>query len=234
MKFKIRLLPLVIFAASLTLSLKAGTLWHDFQVSWTTPALAKSKQPGTEASNKSTSEISGPDAEKKTASEDANPVDGASKSKASATSLRFDAATATDTEIELLQKLVKRREKLERLEHRLDLRESMLLATERRIDSKITELTKIKKTIEQLLKTHDTQQEAKLRSLVKIYENMKPKQAARIFDRLDLGILLDVVERMRESKTAPIMANMTPARAKSVTAALVSRRTLPTPRRRLP
>ena len=92
-------------------------------------------------------------------------------------------------------------------------------------------LAKIKATIEQLLKKHDIQQEAKLKSLVKIYENMKPKQAARIFDRLDLGILLDVVERMRESKTAPIMANMTPARAKSVTAALVSRRMLPKPQR---
>lgn len=226
-----RLLPLVIFAASLTLSLKAGTLWHDFQVSWATPAVAESKAPGSEAPNKSNSEKSGLLAENKPAPTDANPVGGASKSKASSTSPRFDAATATDTEIELLQKLVKRREKLERLEHLLDLRETMLSATERRIDTKITELAKIKKTIEQLLKKHDTQQESKLKSLVKIYENMKPKHAARIFDRLDLGILLDVVERMRESKTAPIMANMTPARAKSVTAALVSRGMLPKPRR---
>ncbi len=231
---KIRLLPLVIFAASLTLSLKIGTLWQDVRVSWSTPAVAESKEPGTDTSKKSKSENSGPDAEKKSAPENTGPDDGASKSKASPTSSRFDAATASDTEIELLQKLVKRREKLERREHRLDLRESMLSATERRIDTKITELAKIKTTIEQLLKKQNAQQEAKLKSLVKIYENMKPKQAARIFDRLDLGILLDVVERMRESKSAPIMANMTPARAKSVTAALVSRSKLPTPQRRAP
>ena len=110
----------------------------------------------------------------------------------------------------------------------------MLSAAERRIDTKISELAKIKATIEQLLKKHDAKQEAKLKSLVKIYENMKPKDAARIFDRLELSILLDVVERMRESKTARIMANMTPARAKSVTSALAQRGTLPTPRRRRP
>ena len=234
MKFKIRLLPLVIFAASLTLSLKIGTLWQDVRVSWSTPAVAESKEPGTEVSKKSKSEKSGPDAEKKSAPEDAGPDDGASRSKASSTSSQFDAATASDTEIELLQKLVKRREKLERREHRLDLRESMLSATERRIDTKITELAKIKTTIEQLLIRHDAQQETTLKSLVKIYENMKPKDAARIFDRLDLGILLDVVERMRESKTAPIMANMAPARAESGTSALGARRPRPRPRRRLP
>ncbi len=234
MKFKIRILPLVIFAASLTLSLKAGTLWQDVRVTWTPPAVAESKEPVTKAPKKSKSEKSEPDAEKLSAPENAGSVGAASRRKASSTSSQFDAASATDTEIELLQKLVKRREKLERLEYQFDLRESMLSATERRIDTKITELAKIKTTIEQLLKKHDVQQEAKLKSLVKIYENMKPKHAARIFDRLDLGILLDVVERMRETKTAPIMANMTPARAKSVTAALISRRTLPTPQRRIP
>ena len=114
---KIRLLPLVIFAASLTLSLKVGTLWQDVRVSWSTPAAAESKEPGADASKKSMSKESGSDA-----GENAGSVNAASKNKASSTSSQFDAATATDTEIELLQKLVKRREKLERLEHRLDCR----------------------------------------------------------------------------------------------------------------
>jgi len=237
MKIKLRLLPLVIFAASLTLSLKVGTLWQDVQVSLATPAVAKSKEPEPDTSKKPNAEDTAPDPDKKAAPESDESKSSAAKKKpaengkSAATSAPFDAATATDNEIELLQKLAKRREKLNRREQQLDLRQSMLSATERRIDTKIGELSKIKSTIEQLLKKHDNQQEAKLKSLVKIYENMKPKDAARIFDKLDLGILLDVVERMRESKTAPIMAKMTPARAKSVTAALVSRRTLPKPRR---
>ena len=211
MKLKVRLLPLVIFSAALTLSLKVGTLWEDVRVSWSSPAVAEAKKTDTESDGKK--------------------AKAGSKVEEKSDPPEFDAATVTDSEIELLQKLAERRQKLERRENGLNLRESILSATERRIDSKVDELTKIQVTIENLLKKHDVQQEAKLRSLVKIYENMKPKDAARIFDRLELTILLDVVERMRETKTAPIMANMAPARAKSVTSALVARRTLPPPRR---
>ena len=211
MKLKVRLLPLVIFSAALTLSLKVGTLWEDVRVSWSSPAVAEAKKTDTESDGKK--------------------AKAGSKVEEKSDPPEFDAATVTDSEIELLQKLAERRQKLERRENGLNLRESILSATERRIDSKVAELTKIQATIENLLKKHDVQQEAKLRSLVKIYENMKPKHAARIFDRLELTILLDVIERMRESKTAPIMANMAPARAKSVTSALVARRTLPSPRR---
>ncbi len=218
---KIRLLPLVIFAASLTLSLKIGTLWQDFGVSWSTPAVAQAKKPAADAPTTSKSASAKP--EKKP--DKAGGKEGPEPSG-------FDASTATDTEIELLQKLAKRRGQLEQRERQIEMRQSILSATERRIDAKIVDLTKIKATIEGLLKKHDAQQEAKFKSLVKIYENMKPKDAARIFDRLELGILLEMVERMRESKTAPIMANMSPARANSVTTALAKRRTLPRPGQR--
>ena len=56
-----------------------------------------------------------------------------------------------------------------------------------------------------------------------------PQNAARIFEQLEMEILLDVVERMREAKTAPIFAAMDPSKAKSVTARLAERRALPDP-----
>ncbi|MFT5488856.1 MAG: flagellar motility protein MotE (MotC chaperone), partial [Alphaproteobacteria bacterium] len=86
-----------------------------------------------------------------------------------------------------------------------------------------------KTQIQGLLKKHDKEQEAKLRSLVKIYESMKPKSAARIFEKLEMDILLDVVERMREAKTSLIFAAMDPATAKAVTSRLAERRELPHP-----
>ena len=58
---------------------------------------------------------------------------------------------------------------------------------------------------------------------------MKPKNAARIFERLEMEILLDVVERMREAKTSLIFAAMDPAKAKAVTSRLAERRELPHP-----
>jgi len=59
---------------------------------------------------------------------------------------------------------------------------------------------------------------------------MKPKDAARIFEELDMEVLLEVVERMKERKTAPILAQMNPQRAKTVTLELAQRRELPVPR----
>ena len=56
---------------------------------------------------------------------------------------------------------------------------------------------------------------------------MKPKDAARIFDELDMVVLLPVVERMKERVTAPILAKMNAAKARAITEELASRRDLP-------
>ena len=66
-----------------------------------------------------------------------------------------------------------------------------------------------------------------MQRLVKIYEAMKPKDAARIFDQLDMNILLQVVERMAERRVAPILADMSPKRANELTAEIASRRQMP-------
>ena len=74
---------------------------------------------------------------------------------------------------------------------------------------------------------HGEKEEQQLNSLVTIYENMKPKDAARIFGELDMVVLLDVIERMKERKVAPILAAMNPKRAKAITIELAQRRDFP-------
>src|SRR3546814_15442768 len=106
----------------------------------------------------------------------------------------------------------------------MDEREVLLKAAEQRIDQKIGELESLQSSIEALLVTHDEQSEAQMQSLVKIYESMKPKDAARIFEELDMEVLLEVVERMKERKTAPILAELNTQRAKPVTIELAPRR----------
>ncbi len=66
-----------------------------------------------------------------------------------------------------------------------------------------------------------------MKSLVKIYENMKSKDAARILEELDMDILLELAERMREAKMAPILAQMDLNKAKAITVELATRRQLP-------
>ncbi|MBI4183078.1 MAG: hypothetical protein HY521_03655 [Proteobacteria bacterium] len=141
--------------------------------------------------------------------------------------LPADPTLFTRAEIELLQGLAVRRDEIERRESEIVQREGLLQAAEKRLDKKIADLKELKTTIEGLLKKYGEQEEEKLKSLVKIYEAMKPRDAARIFEQLDLPIVLDVVERMREAKTAPIFAAMDPERAKTLTAAIAERRQLP-------
>ena len=133
----------------------------------------------------------------------------------------------SDEELALLQRLVKRREALEGRARELERREALLNATEARIEDKMTELKALQTLIEDLLIQHDEQEEAQLESLVKIYESMKPKQAAAIFEQLDMVVLLEVIGRMKERKSAPVLAKMNPARAKEITLELAQRREMP-------
>ena len=54
---------------------------------------------------------------------------------------------------------------------------------------------------------------------------MRPKDAATIFNDLDNAVLIPVLDRMKDAKAAPILAAMTPERARAVTAQLAQTRT---------
>ena len=92
---------------------------------------------------------------------------------------------------------------------------------------KIAELQNLRATIDGLIKKFDAQEDNKLKSLVKIYENMKPKEAAQIFEDLEMETLLEMSERMKERKLAAIIAKMTPEKAREVTVELRRLRELP-------
>lgn len=133
---------------------------------------------------------------------------------------------ASAQEVQVLQQLAARREALNARAEDIDRRADVLRAGEARLDQKLRELRDLETLLQGLLKAHDTQQEEQIRSLVKIYENMKPKDAARILEELEMATLLQVAERMSERKLAPVMANMNPAKAKAITEELAKLRQL--------
>lgn len=138
-----------------------------------------------------------------------------------------DPTTYTRAEIELLANLAQRREVLEQRAREIDLRESLLAAAEKRIDERIAELKKLEGSIKQIVQQYDKQEEQNLQGLVKVYENMKPKDAARIFEKLDANVLLGVVERMKETKLAAVLADMPPTVAQEITVRLATRKQIP-------
>ncbi|MCA8933672.1 MAG: hypothetical protein KDA49_14445, partial [Rhodospirillaceae bacterium] len=104
---------------------------------------------------------------------------------------------------------------------------ALLEVAEQRIDEKIEELHQLRDELEGLLADLSGQQDEQMASLVRIYETMRPGDAATIFNGLDMPVLLDVLQQMSERRSAPILAAMEPERARQVTAELALRRELP-------
>ena len=225
---RIKFLPLTIFAATLMLTVKIGDIWDGFDglINGTIQVSEAIAQPAEEDA-KPAAKDGQPAAGEKTA-EQAVPAALKDEPQGQISKLiTNDPTLLTPAEIDLLQQLAERRQVLESREQEFELRTGLLAAAESRIDKKVEELKVLRETISGLIKTFDAQQDAKLLSLVKIYENMKPKEAARIFEALEMDTLLEVAERMKERKLAPIMAKMHPEKARDMTVELSRLRQLP-------
>jgi flagellar motility protein MotE (MotC chaperone) len=131
----------------------------------------------------------------------------------------------SDSERGLLLDLRSRRAELDKAADALTTREAALNAAEKRIASRVDELNGLQQRLEALEAARKEHEEANWRGLVKLYENMRPHDAATIFNDLDLAVLLQVLDRMNERKAAPILAAMQPDRARQVTAELARLRT---------
>ncbi len=138
--------------------------------------------------------------------------------------LSFDPTTLTQAEIETLQRLAERRDLIEQRERELGVKEGLLRAAESRIDGKIGQLQDLEQSIEGLLAKYDEKKQGEIEQLVRIYGAMKPKDAARIFDSLEMPILLAVVQSMKENKIAPILAAMNSSKATALTEEMSVRR----------
>ncbi len=131
------------------------------------------------------------------------------------------------SEIALLQDLSARRQELDAREAGFETRERLLAEAERRIDEKIAQLAQLEKEILALVEVQETTDNEKLDSLVRVYERMRPRDAARILESLDISLQLEVATRMREIKRAAILSAMDPAAARDLTNRLASRAQLP-------
>jgi flagellar motility protein MotE (MotC chaperone) len=131
----------------------------------------------------------------------------------------------SDSERAVLLELRERRKELEAREATLTARESMLAAAEKRLSSRVEELQGLQKKLESLDAGHRQQEDAAWQGLVKVYETMKPRDAAVIFNDLGMQVLLAVVGRMKEAKAAAILAAMAPDKARDVTTQLALSRT---------
>jgi len=127
---------------------------------------------------------------------------------------------------QLLEQMAARRTELDEWKKDLDLRASLIEASSHKLDEKIAKLETLKAVTQKLLDEYKVEDNNKIKSMVKVYENMKPKDAATVFDKLDMPILLEIVEQMNERKLSAILAKMDSSNAKKLTEKIIENRDL--------
>ena len=123
----------------------------------------------------------------------------------------------------VLGRLQERRQELDARSREMDMRESLLKAAEKRVEAKLAELKEMEGRVKAATVTREKNETDRFKGIVAMYESMKPKDAARIFDRLDLRILVDVSTQMKPRQMAEILAQMSPESAERLTVELATR-----------
>ncbi|MBA4011292.1 MAG: hypothetical protein C0481_05440 [Phenylobacterium sp.] len=132
-------------------------------------------------------------------------------------------AGLSPAELQVLQSLGARRGQLDKREQDLDVQLALMAAAEAKLDAKIQALNGMKGDIAKLMVDADEKEQAEIDRLVKVFELMKPKDAAPRMVLLDDAVRLPVASRMKERALSPIIANMPPVEAKKLTEALAAR-----------
>ena len=130
---------------------------------------------------------------------------------------------ASPGERAVLERLQERRQELDDRSRSMDMRENLIKAAEQRINAKMAELRGMETQVDGAQTSRQKNNSARFKDLVAMYENMKSKDAARIFDRLDLKILVEVSTQMKPAKMAEILGLMTPESAERLTVELANR-----------
>ncbi len=123
----------------------------------------------------------------------------------------------------ILERLQSRRQELDARAREIDIRESLLKATEKRIDSKVEELKAVESRISAAKEQKAEAENARFKGLVTTYESMKPKDAAKVFDRLEMSVLIEIASQIAPRKMSDIMGLMQPEAAERLTVELARR-----------
>jgi flagellar motility protein MotE (MotC chaperone) len=123
----------------------------------------------------------------------------------------------------ILESLQKRRTELDARSRELDMREDLLRAAEKRLEGRLAELKELETRVDQSLQKKTEGDAARFKNVVTMYESMKAKDAAKIFDGLDIKVLLDVAKAINPRQMSEILAQMSPDTAQRLTTELAMR-----------
>ena len=132
-------------------------------------------------------------------------------------------AMPTGAERAIFERLQQRREELDTRARELDIRESLIQSAEKRMDGGSPNSRMPRDGIKVETEQKNEAETARLKGLVTMYQNMKPRDAAKIFDRLEMDVLLAVASQINPRQMAEILAQMSPDVAEHLTVELASK-----------
>jgi flagellar motility protein MotE (MotC chaperone) len=132
-------------------------------------------------------------------------------------------AGLSPAELQVLQSLGDRRGQLDKREQDLDTQTQLIAAAEAKLDSRIQQMNSLKADITTLLSQADQQQDTETERLIRVYEAMKPKDAAGRFTLMSDAVRVPMAAKMKERALAAILAQMPAEDAKALTERLAGR-----------
>jgi flagellar motility protein MotE (MotC chaperone) len=123
----------------------------------------------------------------------------------------------------ILERLQSRRQELESRAREIDIRESLLKSAEKRIESKVEELKAVESRIGSATEAKTEADVARFKGIITMYEGMKPKDAAKVFDRLEMSVLFEIASQIAPRKMSDILGLMSPEAAERLTIEMAHR-----------
>jgi len=109
-----------------------------------------------------------------------------------------------------------RKKQLDLKEEELKKLEAEVVAQRESIDKKLEEVEAIRKQISQQLEERVKADEQKIDTLVQVYSQMKPPQAAKVFETIDEDLAVEILTKMKKKSAADILNLLKPDRAQSL------------------
>ncbi len=123
----------------------------------------------------------------------------------------------------LMAALQDRQKQLDAEEARLADRKQSLNVAEAKLTEQLAAFDKAQKNLEKTLAMADQAAEKDLARMTTVYENMKPADAARIFEKMDVNFAAGLLARMRPDVAAKVLTGMKAENAYAVTLTIASR-----------
>ncbi|SFE85622.1 Flagellar motility protein MotE, a chaperone for MotC folding [Sulfitobacter brevis] len=136
-------------------------------------------------------------------------------------------AAHNDTPEEVLQSLTRERELVDLQKDNIEERKAEVALALERLEIEKASLMELKNSIEALLARVEASQTDDLNRLIEFYKNMKPVDAARIIDDLDIETTIMILGEMNPRSAAPIMAKVSAVRARAISKIILERSQLP-------